>query len=183
MNWLAMINGKRIVLGLICFSKFTAGALAQAAQQEIQISATVQSSCTINGASTGVIDTATIGVNASGNVIVSPITPANAPYVNVVCNGPATLQLRSTQGAVKNAATGSGFANIINYQAAATWNGQTATIDTATIPTATGQETGIAEPVSAGSGNLNVTITPEANSQPLIGGNYSDSLFVLLTPQ
>ena len=175
--------GKKIVLGLICFSKFTTGALAQTAQQEIQISATVQSSCTINGTSTGVVDTATIGIDASGNVIVSPITPANAPYVNVVCNGPSTLQLRSTQGAVKNAATQSGFANIINYQAAATWNGQTATIDTATIPAAAGQETGIAEPVSAGSGNLDVTITPEANSQPLVGGNYSDSLFVLLTPQ
>lgn len=157
--------------------------MAQAAQQEIQISATVTSSCTINGASTGVVDTATIGIDASGDVIVSPITPTNAPYVNVVCNAPSTIQLRSTQGAVKTAATGTGFTNIINYQASATWNGQTATIDTATIPTAAGQEAGTAESVLAGSGDLDVTITPEANSQPLIGGNYSDSLFVLLTPQ
>lgn len=182
-NFPTMTVVRKIFLVIACCTAFAAGAHAQAAQQEIQISATVTSSCTINGASTGVIDTATIGINASGNVIVSPITPANAPYVNVVCNAPATLQLRSTQGAVKTAATGSGFTNIINYQASATWNGQTATIDTATIATATGQETGTAEPVSAGSGDLDVTITPEANAQPLIGGNYSDSLFVLLTPQ
>jgi hypothetical protein len=182
-DFIAMIVGRRVLLALICCTAWGGSALAQAAQQEIQISATVPSSCTINGASSGVVDTATIGIDASGNVIVSPITPSNAPYVNVVCNAPATLQLKSTQGAVKTAATGSGFTNIINYQASATWNGQTATIDTATIATATGQETGTAEPVSAGSGDLDVTITPAANAQPLIGGNYSDSLFVLLTPQ
>lgn len=178
-----MIIARRLFLVAGCCTALAAGAHAQAAQQEIQISATVTSSCTINGASTGVVDTATIGIDASGDVIVSPITPTNAPYVNVVCNAPSTLQLRSTEGAVKTAATGTGFSNIINYQASATWNGQTATIDTATIATATGQETGTAEPVSAGSGDLDVTITPEANSQPLIGGNYSDSLFILLTPQ
>lgn len=174
---------RKIFLGLICCTMFAVGAHGQAAQQEIQISATVTSACTINGTSTGVVDTATIGIDASGDVIVSPITPTNAPYVNVVCNAPSTIQLRSTQGAVKTTATGSGFANIINYQASATWNSQTATINTATNPMATGQETGTAVPVLAGSGELDVTITPEANSQPLIGGNYSDSLFVLLTPQ
>jgi hypothetical protein len=179
----AMILVKNIFFGVICSTAFAATAYAQAAQQEIQISATVPSSCTINGASTGVVDTATIGIDSSGNVIVSPITPTNSPYVNVVCNAPSTIQLKSTQGAVTTAAAGTGFQNIIDYQASATWNGQTATIDTATIPTAAGQETGTAEPVSAGSGDLDVTITPELNSEPLIGGNYSDSLFVLLTPQ
>jgi hypothetical protein len=178
-----MIIAGRLALGAIFCIAVTDGALAQAAQQEIQISATVTSSCTINGASTGVVDTATIGIDASGDVIVSPITPTNAPYANVVCNAPSTIQLRSTQGAVKTGATASGFTNIIDYQASATWNGQTVTIDTATIASATGQEDGTAEPVSAGSGDLDVTITPEANSQPLIGGSYSDSLFVLLTPQ
>jgi hypothetical protein len=177
-----IIAGRPILAAILCTAIAT-DAQAQAAQQEIQISATVTSSCTINGASTGVMDTATIGIDASGNVIVSPITPVNSPYVNVVCNAPSTIQLRSTEGAVKNAATGGGFSNIINYQASANWNGQTATIDTATIATAVGQEPGTPEPVSAGSGDLEVTITPEANTQPLIGGNYSDSLFVLLTPQ
>lgn len=178
-----MLVGKKVFLCLFLCTALASAAHGQAAQQEIQISANVTGSCTINGASTGTIDTATIGIDASNNVIVAPITPTNAPYANVVCNAPSTIQLRSTQGAVKTAATGTGFTNIIDYQASATWNGQTATIDTATTPTATGQENGTAEPVGAGSGNLDVTITPEANSLPLIGGGYSDSLFVLLTPQ
>jgi len=170
------------ILGLLSSFACSSSAFAQAAQQEIQISATVPKSCTINGTSSGV-DTATIGIDAAGDVIVAPVTPTNAPYLNVVCNTPSTLQLRSDQGAVKTGATASGFASIIDYQASATWNGQTATLDTATIATATGQETGTAGPVAAGSGQLDVTITPEANVQPLLGGNYSDSLFVLLTPQ
>ncbi|HEX5470885.1 MAG TPA: hypothetical protein VFW73_03315 [Lacipirellulaceae bacterium] len=178
-----MAIGRRFSFYLLFCTALATSAYAQAAQQEIQISATVLSSCTVNGASNGVIDTATINIDSSGNVIVAPITPDAAPYVNVVCNAPSTIQLRSTEGAVKTAATGSGFTNIIDYQASATWNGQTATIDTSTIAAATGQETGSAEPVSAGSGDLDVTITPEANSLPLIGGSYSDSLFVVLTPQ
>lgn len=170
------------IVGLLCSFAFSNNALSQAAQQEIQISATVPKSCTINGTSSGV-DTATIGIDSSGDVIVAPVTPTNAPYLNVICNTPSTLQLRSDQGAVKTGGSASGFSSIIDYQASATWNGQTATLDTATIASATGQETGTAEPVAAGSGQLDVTITPEANAQPLIGGNYSDSLFVLLTPQ
>jgi hypothetical protein len=158
-------------------------AQAQSAQQEIQISATVPKSCTIGGSSTGTLDTATIPVSASGLVVTTPITPANAPYLNVACNMPATLQLTSNQGGVKNITTGSGFTNVIDYQASATWNGTTATIDTATISTATGQESGTAQPVNSGSDSLSVTITPEANTQPLVAGNYSDELFVVLSPQ
>jgi hypothetical protein len=177
-----MTYGLRLSFFCLCCTALATSAYPQAAQQEIQISATVLSSCTINGASNGVVDTATINIDTSGNVIVAPITPDAAPYANVICNAPSTIQLRSTQGAVKTAATGSGFTNIIDYQASATWNGQTATIDTSTTPTAAGLETGTAEPVSAGSGDLDVMITPEANSLPLIGGSYSYSLFVLLTP-
>lgn len=163
---------------------FAFDANAQSAQQEIQISATVAKSCTIGGSSTGVVDTATIPISAAGAVVTTPITPNNAPYLNVACNAPSTLQLKSNQGAVKNATTPpSGFTNLIDYQASATWNSVTATLDTATTATATGQESGTAEPVGAGSGSLSVTITPETNTAPLTGGTYSDSLFVLLTPQ
>ena len=155
---------------------FAFDANAQSAQQEIQISATVAKSCTIGGSSTGVVDTATIPISAAGAVVTTPITPNNAPYLNVACNAPSTLQLKSNQGAVKNATTPpSGFTNLIDYQASATWNSVTATLDTATTATATGQESGTAEPVGAGSGSLSVTITPETNTAPLTGGAYSDS--------
>jgi hypothetical protein len=174
----------RVALLLLCGAVLATDANAQSAQQEIQISATVPKSCTINGLATGVADTATIPISGTGAVVTTPITPDHAPYLNVVCNTPSTLQLESTQGAVKNAVVPpSGFTNLIDYQASATWNSVTATLDTATTATATAQESGTAEPVAAGSGSLAVTITPEANAAPLVGGAYTDSLFVLLTPQ
>jgi len=177
-----MIAAKREWLGFIFFMLWGGAAYAQTAQQEIQISALVTGTCTINGGSTGTVDTATIPINGSGNVVTTPITPTNSPYASVVCNSPSTIQLRSANGAVKNSTVVSGLTNIIDYQASATWNAQTATIDTATNPAASGQETGTAQPVGAGSGDLSVSITPVANSAPLVSGSYTDSLFVVLTP-
>jgi hypothetical protein len=179
-----MFTVLRLALVAFFYAIFIGQAFSQAAQQQIQITATVGKSCTINGASTGTIDTAIIPIDASGNVLTPPITPVNAPYANVVCNAPSTIQLTSQQGSVKNTTSPPlGYTNIIDYQASATWNSVTATIDTATIPAANGTESGTAQPVSAGSGSLQVTINPEANASPLVGGTYSDLLTVLLTPQ
>jgi hypothetical protein len=163
---------------------WSSAAFAQVAQQQIQITASVSKSCTINGTTSGTPDTATIRINASNNVVVGTITPPGSPYSNVICNAPATIQLSSQQGAAKNSATPpTGYANTIDYAATATWNGVTASIDTATTPGATGTETGTAQPVLAGSGSLAVAINPEANTLPLEGGTYSDVLTISLTPQ
>ena len=76
-----------------------------------------------------------------------------------------------------------GFTNIIDYGATATWNGGSATINTAVPPTADTAELGTAVPVAAASGNLTVTITPLPNALPLVTGTYTDTLRVTLTPQ
>jgi hypothetical protein len=179
-----MFAKPRLLPALLLHQVLIGSAFAQTAQQEIQISAVVGKSCTINGSSTGVVDTATIPISASGNVVTGTIVPALAPYTTVICNAPSTIQLRSQQGGVTNATPPpSGYTNVINYQASATWNSVSATIDTATIATASGTESGTAQPVLAGSGSLQVTVDPEANASPLVNGAYSDSLFVLLTPQ
>lgn len=179
-----MLTILKATVGILALAATTGPAYSQAAQQQIQITATVNKACTINGASTGTLDTATIPIDASGDVVTGPITPDNAPYANVICNAPSTIQLTSQNGGVNNPASPpSGYTNIINYQASATWNSVTATIDTATIPTASGTESGTAQPVSAGSGSLQVTINPEANSSALVGGTYTDLLTILLTPQ
>lgn len=159
-------------------------ALAQAATQDITITAEVSGVCTIGGNAVGSpVGTALIPT-PGGNVDTSPITPTGAPFTNVVCNGPSSLRLSSLSGGVVNAATASGFDNIINYSATASWNSVNATINTATVNGASGIENGTAAPVAtAGSGSLTVTITPAANSQPLIAGSYSDTLRVTLTPQ
>jgi hypothetical protein len=159
-------------------------ASAQAATQDINISATVSSACTINNAAAGSADTAVIPITAAGLVNTAPITPTNAPYANVACNGPSNLQLTSLSGGVKNATTASGFANIIDYTASATWHSVTATIDTSTTAGAAGSESGTAQPVAtAFSGSLTVSITPLANTLPLVQGSYTDTLRITLTPQ
>ncbi len=173
----------RASIVLFCFL-LTDTAFGQTATQEIQITAVVGKACTINGASTGTVDTATIPINSSGNVVTSAITPDHPAYYNtVVCNAPSTIQLKSQQGAVKNTAVPpSGYTNIIDYQASAQWNSATGTINTSTTPAASGPETGTAQSVAAGSGALTISITPLATSSPLEGGTYTDSLFVLLAP-
>jgi hypothetical protein len=177
----------RLVLFSIVVLKvmaFAGAADAQTATQDINISATVASTCTINNAATGTVDTATIPITLAGSVNTAPITPTNAPYANVACNGPSELQLTSLNGGVVNAGSAAGFAHIIDYTASATWHSVTATLNTSTVATAVGAESGTAQPVAtAFSGSLAVTITPIANVLPLLQGAYADTLRVTLTPQ
>ncbi len=160
-------------------------AQAQTATQDINISATVPAACSINNAATGTAGTATIPVSVAGVVNTAAITPTGSPFANVACNAASFLQLTSLSGGVVNAgAPGSGFTNIINYTASATWNSVTATLNTSTVATAIGNESGAQQAVAtANSGNLTVSITPLAPSLPLITGAYADTLRVTLIPQ
>lgn len=158
---------------------------AQTATQDINITATVAGACTVNGAATGTPGSATIPTTG-GVVDTTPITPIGSPFANVACNSPSTLQLTSLNGGVFNSSTLSGFDNVIDYTASATWNSVTATIDTSTNGASSvgGNETGSPESVAtSGSGSLSVTITPIINGQPLVTGSYADTLRITLMPQ
>ena len=162
----------------------TGGANAQTATQDIVITAVVPKSCSVNNSAAGTVDAAVIAITAAGNVNTAPVTPTNSPYANVACNAPSNLQLTSLSGGVVNASTVTGFANIINYTGSATWNGVTATVNTASNPAATGSESGTAMAVSSAfSGSLSVSIAPAANTLPLVLGTYNDTLRVTLIPQ
>ncbi len=162
-------------------------AMAQTATQDIDITATVLNSCTINNVAVGTPNgTANIPVTgfAAGAVNTATITPTGSPFANVACNTASNLLLTSLNGGVENVnAPPAGFTNIINYNASATWNGATATINTAVPPTADAAEPGTAVATTAGTGNLVVTITPQANTLSLVTGTYNDTLRVTLTPQ
>lgn len=161
-------------------------ASAQTATQDINITATVTKACTVNNAVAGTAGTAVIPVSAAGAVTTTAITPAGSPFANVVCNAPSNLQLTSLSGGVRNGAGAapSGFTNIIDYSASATWGGATATVDTVTAPAAAGNESGALAPIAAANaGNLTVSITPQANALPLVIGAYSDTLRVSIIPQ
>ena len=96
--------------------------------------------CTIGNVYMPAADSATIPVNSSGVVDTSAI---NRSYANIMCSSPANVQFTSLNGAVKAAASAvAGFANFINYSASASFFSANATLNTATIPTATGPESG-----------------------------------------
>lgn len=147
------------------------------------VTGNVAKACTIGGVSTPGADSATIPIGADGKVNTAPIAKS---YANAGCNTPSNLQLTSKTGAVKTAAPiVAGFANLIDYTAAASFSGANATVNTATVPTATGSESGTAVSTagSTPAGTLSLTITPQSNTQPLLKGSYQDTLTITITPQ
>jgi hypothetical protein len=170
-------------LTLNVYNVTVAGVAALRISRAFTATGTVASACTIGGVYTPASDTATISIDSGGSVSTAPIARS---YNSVECNGPADVQLTSQSGAVKTpVAAVPGFENLINYSASATFSSANATVDTATIPTATGAESGTAVSTSGTtpSGTLSVTITPAANSSPLLAGSYADTLRITITPQ
>jgi hypothetical protein len=159
------------------------GALTDRLTRAFTATGTVNKACTIGGVATPVADSAVIPVSATGVVTTTAIAKS---YATVVCNVLSNLQVTSQSGAVKSTATApTGFTNLINYSASATYSGATSTVNTATVATATGAEAGtVATTTSATpSGTLSVTITPQAAASKLIKGSYADTLRVTITPQ
>lgn len=147
------------------------------------VTGSVAKACTIGGVYTPGADSATIPVSPTGVVNTSPI---NRSYASAICNSLTNLQVTSQSGSVKRtAAAPGGFTNLIDYSAAAAYGGASSTLNTATIPTATGAEPGTIGPTSGptSSGSISVTITPLTPAQNLVPGSYSDTLRVTLTPQ
>ncbi len=159
------------------------GANAQTATQDININATVTSYCTINGAVTGAaVTTATIPVTLG---VVNPAT-INRTIANVACNNITNVVATSQAGGVTTGgAAPSGSSNIIDYTGTATFGGATSTINTATVATAAGNETGnTGTTAGAATGNLVVDIVPAQPALPLTpSAAYADVLTVTLTAQ
>ena len=159
------------------------GTATQLASVGFSVSGAVSLSCTIGGATAGALDTANIPVSPTGTVTTTPIAKS---YANVVCNSFSNLSVSSLSGAVKNTgAAPSGFTNLIDYTASATYGGATSSLNTSTIATATGAEAGSTGTTTAAttSGSLAVTITPLTPASRLRAGSYSDTLRVTITAQ
>ncbi|MEQ1719271.1 MAG: hypothetical protein ABL907_25340 [Hyphomicrobium sp.] len=153
---------------------------AQTATQDINISATVASYCTINNITGPAALTATIPVT---NGVVTTTAIPNT-IASVACNNAADVIASSVSGGVTlGGAAASGTTNIIDYTGVATFASAASTIDTATVATAAGTETGNTAVTSgAATGNLSVTITPAQPALPLMpGATYADTLRVTLT--
>lgn len=151
--------------------------LLPASSATLTVSATVTKICSIGGTIAPGADSATIAIGAGGSVNTAPIVRS---YANAICNAATNVTLSSANGGVKaTAPAAAGFSNVIGYSASATLSGATATLNTATASATTGV---IFSPGGA-SGNISLTITPQASALPLLAGGYADVLSIVLTPQ
>ncbi len=175
---------KYIASAVLALAALTAASAAQAqtATQDINISATVASFCTINSITNPTALTATIPVT---NGVVDTTAISNT-IASVACNSATDVVATSLSGGVTpGGAANAGTSNIIDYTAVATFNGASSTIDTSNTATAAGSEPGnTATTAGAATGNLVVSITPAQPALPLMASAaYADTLRVTLTAQ
>ncbi len=167
-----------------------------AATQSVALSANVGTYCTIGGLSTGTAGRTGVAtgmitsqrVGTGGNLTIS------GTQGTVACTSNATITLTSASGGLSNttaaglsaAGAAGAFTNKIHYSAQASYNGQTAGIDTSpiwtqTAVTATSPTTSLGAQ-TAGVLALTVDVKPTAVGRLLAGGDYLDTLTVTLTP-
>lgn len=163
------------VLGVLVAVTSTS-AFAQTATQNINLNATVTDFCSIAGSATGGAITRSITVT-NGNVSTAAVTPAIS-VASVACTKISDVTLTTTNTGLTTGSSAAGFQNVIHYTAAASFAGAAPSLTTSSGTTATA-----ATNAGANSGTLSVTITPQANTSPMLAGSYADTLVVTLTPQ
>jgi hypothetical protein len=153
------------------------------ATQNVNLTATVNGYCTIDGAPTGTVRNVTVPV-ANGVV-----TPGNLAIGGqdgqVICTSNARIQLTTTNKGLTNTLGASDpFVSKIHYTATAAYNGKTETIDTTTAtagtPTTGQVTTAGAQTNMALQLGLNITATPPGRY--LANGTFTDTLIVTLSP-
>lgn len=153
---------------------------AQAAEQTIQLTATVPSFCTINGSETPAAVVQDLTIGADGRVSTSPV---NFTFP-VSCNKPASLVVASDNRGLIGPEASANFANKITYIAATSGAFPGVLMNTAVnapnLPDGgSPYASASAAPVDE---DLYVTVTPATTSVPLAAGTYSDTLRLTITP-
>lgn len=147
---------------------------ALAVSQDINLTATVASSCTIANSTSPAAVTQNLSVSSDGFVSTSPVVVS----FPVSCNNPASLALSTANRGLKGPAAVQNYQNKIDYGATVT-GGVFPDINITTTTDAPQPPVQSAGPVS---GNLNVNIVPVANGAPLAAGSYADTLRLTITP-
>jgi hypothetical protein len=164
----------------VVISVFNAGALTTPLPGASSwfANAAVNPSCTIGGtASKSDPNSVRVPVSALGVVSIAQVQRS---YNAVVCNAPTDITMASQNGGIRHSGTApSGFANVIDYLAQASFGGATATINTATSAVTTGK----LNTTTGANGTMLVNITPQTPALPLMTGAYDDVLTITLTPQ
>lgn len=165
------------------------GANAQSASSSITLSGTAAPTCNIPttpvaSSNTNVTINSSTAAASSLTVtsFIDTAAVANAAaltltYANAMCNYAHNVGVQTTNGGIKQQSgtttvIGGTFANNVNYTATATFGGSTATITTNGTANAK-QSTAVA---GANMGNLVLTVSVAAGTNPVLQGSYSDTL-------
>lgn len=152
---------------------------ANATDQNITITASVNTFCSLNGStSNGSVSTPVTIATLDG--VPGAVSNGSNTFA-VVCNAASNVSLTSAnQGLTTSASANVPFANKINYTATATG------FASATLNTATGATTGPIPVPGASAADLTVAVaTPvlPSGTNFLIAGQYADTLTVRVVPQ
>jgi hypothetical protein len=169
MKKLMMTTALAAVLALGAASSYAAGT-----SQNINLTTSVSTSCTTTGATT-----INSGISIeSGNVV---DTPFDVPLGTVTCNTASNVTLSSSGGAAQTSTPDAdGFQNFIAYSASMA-SPAAVTLD-ANNTVAPATATSAVPSAGATTGAVSVTIDPVVNTEPLVSGEYSDTLTVTITP-
>jgi hypothetical protein len=161
----------------VCAAGSAFAQTSTSASQDVNLSATVNKYCQIGGSATPSALNKTVDIDPTTNNVVT--TPITLSVTGVVCNTAADVTTTTTNGGVKGPAnSNSTFANVIHYTGKAELGTVASTLDTSgTAAATTGTTTG------AYSGDLAITVNPTANTKPLVGGSYSDTMKITIAPK
>ena len=164
----------------------TVAAAQGVATQNVNLSATVNGYCTIDGASNGTTRNATIAT-ANGKVSSPGNLALSGTNSTVICTSNARIQLTTLSGGVTNpnTPTDSNYVNKIHYTATATYNGATETLTTTDTTTPGFTTAGAVTTAGAQTGpplQLAVSIAATPPTKFLLNGSYADTITVTLTP-
>lgn len=149
---------------------------ALAVDQDIELTATVASSCTLSGSAAPAALTATIPVT-NGEVSTTPLEFD----IPIACNTPPILMVGTLKGGLRAPVTSPGTTSRIDYIARLTnpWF-VPVTLDTETMPGQFFIEG--SAPSAVPNGSMTLTITPKQPAQLLRDGVYTDTLRISVTP-
>ncbi len=162
---------KKLIMTTVSAAILAIGAGGAQADQTITIGANVGGFCTV-----GAVTNPTPSFTApGGNVNLTP----SIHSIPVTCNGASTVTVTSANGGLTGPAFIAGFENIINYTVS-TSGYVSASGSTLTVPSAVGLETLATAGGGASVTPLAVTLTPVANTDPVLAGSYSDVVTVTI---
>lgn len=166
----------RSLAPLACGLSFFLTSAAHSVDQDIELTATVASSCTLSQSTTPGALTANISIT-NGEVSTTPITFD----IPVACNFPPVFTVTTLKGGLRNHLSAPGSTNRIDYVAnIAAPHFIPLTFDTGNTSGRTVFEG--SAPSALPNGNMTVTITPKQPGQLLREGTYSDTLRITFAP-